>query len=51
MGDKLDPEKLLVDRSVSFVTIGKKVGDREYAEVQHDSIKPLTTEEKVEVKE
>ena len=40
-GNKVDPEKLLVGRKCSYMTLKKSKEGREFSEVVEDSLKPL----------
>lgn len=43
-----DPDKILVGKSVQFITITEKMEKGEFVRIVADSLKPLAKEEKVE---
>lgn len=48
VGNKLDPEKVLVGKRVAFMTLTKKNKDnKEFSEIVADSLKPEVESEKV----
>lgn len=46
-GDKVDPEKVLVGKDVTFMTITEEKNGKKYAEIIDDSVKPAIKEEKI----
>ena len=47
VGDKLNPETILVGKEVKFMTITEKTKEGEYVRIVDGSIKPAVTTEKV----
>jgi len=46
-GIKVDPEKILLAKQVTFMTMQEEKGDKTYTRIVDGSVKPLVQEEKV----
>ncbi len=45
VGDKVDPESILKDKKVSFMTLTEAKGDKKYARIVDGSLKPVAGKE------
>ena len=47
VGEKVNPEKILIGREVNFVTVTETTKDGDYVKIADNSIKPIVTTETI----